>query len=50
MADFKQYMRVDVTPGGWYRDAEAPDVTLRARALRVLADRGDSHENVKVEA
>jgi hypothetical protein len=27
-----------------------PDVTLRARALRVLADRGDSHENVKVEA
>ncbi|OFW33060.1 MAG: hypothetical protein A3G76_12460 [Acidobacteria bacterium RIFCSPLOWO2_12_FULL_65_11] len=22
MADFKQYMRVEVTPGGWYREAE----------------------------
>jgi hypothetical protein len=25
MADFKQYMRVDVTPGGWCRDADATD-------------------------
>jgi hypothetical protein len=25
MADFKQYMRIDVTPGGWYRNAEAAD-------------------------
>ncbi len=42
MADFKQYMRVDVTPGGWYRDAEAPDVTLRARALRPRRPRRQS--------
>ena len=24
-ADFKQYMRVDVTPAGWYRDADVAD-------------------------
>jgi hypothetical protein len=25
MADFKQYMRIDVTPGGWYRRADVAD-------------------------
>ena len=24
MADFKEYLRVDVTPGGWYRDEGRP--------------------------
>jgi hypothetical protein len=24
MADFKQYLRVDVTPGGWYREGSVP--------------------------
>ena len=24
MAGFKQYLRVDVTPGGWYRDGDGP--------------------------
>jgi hypothetical protein len=24
-ADFKQYMRIDVTPGGWYRDEAVAD-------------------------
>lgn len=24
MPDFEQYMRVEVSPGGWYRDADAP--------------------------
>ena len=25
MADFKQYMRIDVTPGGWYPNADVAD-------------------------
>jgi hypothetical protein len=24
MADFKEYLRVDVAPGGWYRDGQGP--------------------------
>lgn len=24
MADFKEYLRVDVTPGGWYREDDRP--------------------------
>jgi hypothetical protein len=24
MADFKEYLRVDVTPGGWHRDGDGP--------------------------
>jgi hypothetical protein len=30
MADFKQYLRIDITPGGWYREADAAHPTDNA--------------------
>jgi len=47
-ADFKQYMRIGITPGGWYRE-EAIAVTSPTPALRVFVDHGETRESVQDE-